>query len=363
MALRDMRQRIQGILRRGGKRNLIAGALHGAYLASATGLMREARGRGAIFTLHHVRPASRPVFEANAHLEITPDFLEAAIVQLRSEGYDFLRLDELPDRLRSNDTCPFAVFTLDDGYYDNAEHALPVFERHGVPFTIFITRGFAERTHSLWWETLEELLPRLEEIEFDFGNGPETVPLKTPAHVQDCFDRFARYVFTEEETTAVASIDALARRHGTDPLALTGRLVMGTADLKTLGAHPLAAFGAHTISHRAIARLSDQEAREELRQSADWLEQQIGMRPTTFAFPYGMPSAVSARDIGLARDLCFAVAVTTQPGTLSQHSLNAMTGLPRISLNGYFQRPKYVSALASGIPFALSGRRRAMGTS
>jgi len=65
---------------------------------------------------------------------------------------------------------------------------------------------------------------------------------------------------------------------------------------------------------------------------------------------------VSARDIDIARELGFSVAVLTQPGTLSEQSLDKLTGLPRISLNGYFQRPKYVSALASGIPF-LAPRR------
>ncbi|HEX2148471.1 MAG TPA: polysaccharide deacetylase, partial [Pseudorhizobium sp.] len=64
----------------------------------------------------------------------------------------------------------------------------------------------------------------------------------------------------------------------------------------------------------------------------------------------------SARDVKIAEELGFSVAVTTQPGTLSQASLNNLTGLPRISLNGYFQRPRYVSALASGIPFALMRR-------
>jgi hypothetical protein len=48
--------------------------------------------------------------------------------------------------------------------------------------------------------------------------------------------------------------------------------------------------------------------------------------------------------------------VTTEPGTLSPRSFDAPMALPRISLTGLYQKPKYVGALASGIPFRLMRR-------
>lgn len=362
MSIINIGNRAKAALRRGGKRNGIAAVLNATYLASRAGLMASSRGRGAIFTLHHVRPAADRLFGPNAHLEVTPEFLDTAITQLRADGYDFIRLDEVPGRLRSAEGRPFAVFTLDDGYYNNAQYALPVFERHGVPFTVFITRGFVERSHSLWWETLGELLPRLDRLEFDFGDGTETMELSA-SRIFDCFDRFARFVWENDEAEAVAAIDSLARRHGVDPLDLTARLVMGQDELLRLVEHPLASLGAHTLSHRAISRLPEEEARVEMLHSADWLEALTGTRPSTFAFPYGMKQGVSPRDMTIAADLGFSVAVTTQPGTLTEASLDTSTGLPRISLNGHFQKPRYVAALASGIPFAPSSRGKTKGTS
>ncbi|WP_440409675.1 polysaccharide deacetylase family protein [Neorhizobium petrolearium] len=347
------KRRLQALWRRDVKRRLVAGGLDMAAALARAGMMPNARGRGAIFTLHHVRPKRTRPLQPSEHLEVTPDFLNDAIERLFAEGYEFIPLADIPSRLASPTKQPFAAFTLDDGYRNNAEYALPVFARHGVPFTIFVTRGFAERTHSLWWETLAELLGREREISFDFGHGAKITGLTSEALKFDAFDRFSRYVEETEEAIAVSNIDALARRHGIDPLKITADLTMDAQELRALAAHPLASLGAHTLSHRAIARLSLEEASDEMRQSADYVEALTGKRPKAIAYPYGTRLAVSERDSMIARELGFSVAVTTQPGTLCEKYANRLTALPRISLNGYYQQPRYVSALASGIPFAL----------
>ncbi len=347
------KQRLKALWRRDVKRRLLAGGLDVAAALASAGVAPNARGRGAIFTLHHVRPKKQRLLQTSAHLEITPEFLDEAIKRLDAEGYEFIALQDVPARLAEPRKRPFAAFTLDDAYRNNAEHALPVFERHGTPFTVFVTRGFAERTHSLWWETLAELLGRERQVIFDFGFGTEVMELTSEALRFDAFDRFSAYVGTVDEALAVSRIDALSRQHGIDPLQITGELTMGAAELKALASHPLASLGAHTVSHCAVARLSPGEVREEMKLSADYVEHLTARRPLSFAYPYGTRQAVSARDCEIAREIGFAVAVTTQPGTLHDRQRERLTALPRISLNGYYQQPRYVSALASGIPFAI----------
>ncbi|MGI2035190.1 polysaccharide deacetylase family protein [Rhizobium panacihumi] len=359
-----MTGRFDAVWRRSVKRALILSGLEAAALAARANIMPSARGRGAIFTLHHVRPPEGHPAEPNAHLDITPEFLDGAIRQLKADGYDFLSLCDVASRMREPHPAgakPFAAFTLDDGYRDNVEYALPVFERHGVPFTVFVAKGFAERTHGMWWETLAALLNVLPEIRFDFGAGEITLPLETGTDKLDAFDHFSRFIASGPETTQVAVIDALAARHGIDPLHITRQLTMDIGELQALSKHPLASLGAHTVSHRSIAQLDGAEAREEMRACIEWMEQTFGQRPKSFAYPYGTASAVSQRDKDLARELGFDLAVTTRPGTISDALSDRMTGLPRISLNGYYQQPRYVSALASGLPFALSTKPRTAG--
>ncbi|TBH14278.1 polysaccharide deacetylase family protein, partial [Rhizobium leguminosarum] len=214
-------------------------------------------------------------------------------------------------------------------------------------------KGFAEGSHSIWWETLAVLLRQAPEIRFDFGHGMERLVLDSPQQQWHAFDRFAAYIHGSDEARAVAAIDLLARENGIEPTDIVRELVMGPGELQWLAAHPLATLGAHTISHRALARLPEAEARIEMQVSADYVEAVTGIRPGTIAYPYGTPDAATAREARIARNLGFTLAVTTQPGLPAAR----LTGyLPRISLNGLYQKRRYVSALASGIPLKLMGR-------
>ncbi|WDZ78867.1 polysaccharide deacetylase family protein [Ensifer adhaerens] len=348
-----MGQAIRNTIRAIVRRAAIAGGLEVAGGLSRVGLMAGARGQGAIFTLHHVRPKPARAFDPNAHLEITPEFLDAALTTLKRDGYRFVALEQLPHVLAA-ERGPIACFTLDDGYRNNLEHALPVFERHAAPFTVFVTGGFIDRTHTLWWETLANVLATNETLRFDFGHGIETLPTRTTADKQAAFNRVAAFIHSRDEAPAIASLNATAIEHGIDPLAITEGLTLDPAGLRQLVKSPLASLGAHTISHRSVARLSDDDARREIHESAQRVEAITGRRPLTFAYPYGDAPAVSARDHRIVADLGFTLAVTTQPGTLDERAQSYLHALPRISLNGHFQRARYVSALASGIPFRLA---------
>ncbi|MBO0140507.1 polysaccharide deacetylase family protein [Agrobacterium sp. Ap1] len=348
-----MKDKAKAIWRRNVKRWLIGAGLEASALMAGAGLLTSARGSGVIFTLHHVRPESASVIGPNRHLEITPEFLDAAIVRLKSLGYDFIALSDLPERLAAPSTKPFAAFTLDDGYRNNAEHALPVFARHGVPFTVFIAQGLAEHRQPLWWEIMGRLLREQDRISFDFGRGVETVDLKTPVQQLDTSFRFASYVWARKEAEAVADLCLLAERYGIDPLATTRELIMGPQELRDFAAHPLVSLGAHTVTHRKLSRLGAEEALREMHKSAEWLTELTGERPTAIAYPYGSRDAIGPREFQSARDLGFVIGLTTQPGMLTAADLARPTALPRVSLNGYYQKARYVSALASGIPFAL----------
>lgn len=337
------------------KRCAITFGLEIANLLQKARVARQARGSGIIFTLHHVRAETKKAFSPNAHLEITPKFLELAIRTIVNEGYEPIDLQTIPERLRNGGDKPFAAFTLDDGYRNNLTDALPVFSRHQTPFTVFVTRGFALRTHTIWWETLESLIRQTASLRFDFGDGPVVLKTGSMAEKSAAFEEIGRSVIGMDEAGVIDRIDAATGILGINPKEIVESLVMSPDELKALATNPLATLGAHTASHRALSFLASEDALAELSQSADFVEELTGRRPSTFAYPYGFEPAVSSRDHLLAKEAGFDLAVLTRPGTLSAASLESPHALPRVSLNGLYQKSRYVSALASGLPFKLTG--------
>ncbi len=319
-------------------------------------LFPRAAGRGIIFTLHNVRPASSAGFQPNFHLAITPQFLEQAILATQNAGLLAVHLHDLPACLaESGSGKRFVCFTLDDGYRDNATHATPVFRKYRVPHTIFISKGLSTHSRSMWWLTAETLLQASHTLDFDFGGGRETVAAKTLAEKQKAFSRFADLFKKMDEDDAVARIDTLATSLSIDPLAIVRRDILDPQELAVLATHPLASLGGHTVTHCNLARVSDARLQEEILQSCAFVADITGKPTQTLAYPYGNALAAGPREFAAARAAGLKLAVTTRPGVLSSDDLNNLHGLRRVSLNGLYQKQRHVRALMSGLPFKLTG--------
>jgi peptidoglycan/xylan/chitin deacetylase (PgdA/CDA1 family) len=343
---------LRSMTKRSGKALMIRAGLEAVAWSGAGRWGPSAAGRGVIFTLHHVRPARGYDFEPNGHLSVTPQFLDAAIVSGRQCGLHPVHLEELPELFAdSSDRRKFMCFTLDDGCRDNAQFAAPVFRKHGVPYTVFITPGFVERNRTMWWETAEALTRAAASFNFDFGHGTETVPCSSHGEKFVAFERLAKFVESVDEDDAVAKIDQAAISAGVDPLGIVDHEIMTAAELGDLVKDPLARLGAHTITHPNLSRVSADRLRYEIEQSGARVATYGGRAPKSFCYPYGGRHAVGPRETKVALETGFALGVTTQPGVLNSERPEQLAELPRVSLNGQYQKSRYVRALVSGLPF------------
>jgi peptidoglycan/xylan/chitin deacetylase (PgdA/CDA1 family) len=163
---------------------------------------------GIVATLHHVSPQPAADFAPNAHLSVTPDFLDRFIARFKAKGWRFVSVTEM---LASPGDWRRIAITLDDGFRDNAEHALPVFRRHAVPFTIFVCPGFCDRTAELWWEAVERIVAGTDSLAPPGGGPGEALPARNAAEKQRTFALWVSWLTTEaDEARQRQAIRALA---------------------------------------------------------------------------------------------------------------------------------------------------------
>jgi len=313
------------------------------------------RGDGVIFMLHQVTPGARRGFDPNGILNVTPEFLDGVIRQVRNSGFDIIALDDVKARLRGGAASrkPFAVFTLDDGYKDNRDFAYPVFKRHNAPFAIYVPTAYADGYGELWWLALEESLRRLSKVEIDRDGCVRIYSLATDAEKSAAFHDIYWWLRKIPEDRARAVVRALAEKAGFDVAALCRDLVMSWNEIRSLAEDPLVTIAAHTTNHFALAKLRPEDARREIADSVARVAQELGRPVRHFSYPYGDEGSAGEREFEIARDLGLETAVTTRKGLLRAAHADVMTALPRLSLNGDYQDARYVKVLLSGLPFAL----------
>lgn len=316
-------------------------------------------GVGVIFTLHHVRPDESDAFDPNGILRVTPDFLDLAVRLVKDRGFDVLSLDDVHYRLTEGDLDrPFACFTFDDGYRDNYEYAYPIFRDHGLPFAVYVTTDFADGRGDLWWLALEKVIRETATIELKMDGAWRRYGCATSAEKTAAFRSIYWWLRRAPESEARHTVAELCRAYGVDVSRLCSDLAMTWGEIRELARDPLVTIGAHTRRHYAIAPLSLAEARLEIMESTRRIEAELGRPVRHFSFPYGDEQSADVRDFELVRELGFKTAVTTRKQLIHGRHSGAMTGLPRVSLNGEFQDARYIKVMLSGAPFALQSMVR-----
>lgn len=251
------------------------------------------KARLSVLIFHRVLPEPDPLFPEEMHAQRF-DELCGWLAYL----FNVLPLDQAVEHLKAG-TLPAraACITFDDGYADNHNIALPILQRHGLCATFFIATGFLNGGR-MWNDTIIETVRR-------------RVDLPTIASRQAAIKTLINQIKYLPTAERVTMTEELAQAAG---VTLPQDLMMTSDQVKAMRKAGMQ-IGAHTVSHPILARLTDDEARQQIGDSKHFLENLLGERVGLIAYPNGKPGEdYSPATVEVVRSLSFDAAVSTQWG-------------------------------------------------
>ncbi len=260
--------------------------------------------------------------------------LRQQLQYVRDRGYRPLRLFDLMQRMEQGEPLPkrSVVFTVDDGFFDQAEILGPLFAEFDIPFTCFVITDFLDGKLWSWDDHMVYVLARSRKprIDLTLPDGSR-FSFDTSVFFKPQIRKLRQALKSGDQTHIYDWLDQLYQAAEVDrpektPDAYRPMSWEQAAELIRLG-HDI---GPHTRSHRILSRLSDQEAEQEILESWEILQQRLPESVPVFAYPTGRKQDFTQRDRDTVEKSSLIGAVSTVPEAMN--AVSDRYALPRYGM-------------------------------
>jgi peptidoglycan/xylan/chitin deacetylase (PgdA/CDA1 family) len=236
---------------------------------------------------------------------------EAQMEYLASD-FRVLSLEEAVARLEAGELPDHAlVVTFDDGYRDNYRHAFPVLRRLAIPASFFLTTGAIGSGGLLWHDRVFHAFRQTAlRALTGYPEPADAYPLTTPENRRGARQAVLDFLRTVDSAEQASWVERLERALAVSPPTDGGRLMLSWEEVREMHRAGFS-FGAHTVGHPILTRLSLSGARREMRESKEAIEAALGAPVQTFAYPNGSAADFGVEHKEALRDLGFRCALTT----------------------------------------------------
>jgi len=317
-------------------------------------------GRGSILMFHRIcKKEQRSKLKNNSVLEVTPEYLENIILYFKKKNYEPISIADVPERLKDRRANKFVVFTFDDGYMDNYSLAYPVFKKYNVPFTIYVTTSFPERTAVLWWYLIDDLVSSHDQIEIEYKGDKRLLKCGDASAKELAFIELKRFIMSGDPGDQDKRIEAIFGKYGMQIKNKTLELTLDWPSIEKMAKDPLVTIGAHTISHKALTSLDPDKLKNEIIGSKNIIGQKIGSDVSHFSYPFGGRDEAGPREFSVVKYSGFETATTTRMANIFEEHAEHPECLPRLLIDGNNENIWDLDLCVSGfIPFLINKGRR-----
>ncbi|HJX91737.1 MAG TPA: polysaccharide deacetylase family protein [Pyrinomonadaceae bacterium] len=240
---------------------------------------------------------------------------EAQLKYLK-QHYNVVSLGEAVRRLLQDGKteAKTAVITIDDGYRDAYQVALPILKRNNLPATIFVVTQFLDRKMWLWTDKMRYINSMTEStfVEFQPNGSARRLELQdrtSRLRAAATINTFLKGVPDDEKDQTIMELaSSLGIEIPEQPTAEYEALTW--EELLKMEEQGIE-IGSHTYSHPILTRVSLERVRMELRKSKERLEEKLDHEVPLFCYPNG----INNRDIrDEVKRAGYSSAVTATPG-------------------------------------------------
>lgn len=231
-----------------------------------------------------------------------------------NKTHKILTLEELAKCLKEGKPLAkkVAVVTFDDGYKDNYQYAFPILKKYKIPATVFLITGHIDTGNLFWFDKVRYTIwnTKIKRLKLDgFGDFSLNSINNKLQSIHKIEEKFKK-IKEEKKNQLIEKLIDISKMD--IPHDLGRDIILSWDEVKEMDEGGID-FGAHTVSHPILTRISLEQAKFEITQSKKDIEKRLGKTVNTFAYPNGTPDDFNTKIIELVKDSGFTCAVTTIP--------------------------------------------------
>ncbi len=248
-----------------------------------------------IFMLHRIADPQRNI---KGH---SPDFIRKTFKQLKQDNYQIVSLQDVLKRL--NGIGPplrrAVVFTMDDGYLDQAEIGAKLFLEFSHPLTIFLITGFIDGEFWPWTDHIAYIINNTKKknlvvnintknFNYHLGNDKERYTIRH--NILNLFQNLSE----KDRKIALYSLSKDAE------VDIPFKVPQKYQSLQWSQARSLEqagiSFAPHTVNHEILSHLTSKQSRYEIFNSWHRIKEELKEPLPILAYPIGTRKTFTERE-------------------------------------------------------------------